>query len=464
MPLGRLLPSLTLRTIPSGRAAAIVCALFYVALSAASAFGQGASGVRLSAPPRTIRTAVAAPIPTTTTTPGTWSTVPSPTATAPSAASPTNARPAESRPLTAAPIASGIPADATPKAVWPYSAEAYRNRAAAAPRPVFAPAASSRVRQTPTDPFPAGSSIKSETVPSAQGSFVPGPFVQGRAPVMLDEGDIYIQAPRDDYFGDSRFPYDPEVMLDWTPQFLPAGLIYRSYLAGVKESRMASVFDHDYKNGWMWDITLGARVGLFRFGSTNPIRPEGFQIDVEGSAQPRLSLEDNEDLQAVDFRAGLPITYGIGRWSTKLAMYHLSAHAGDEYMTANPTFQRINYVRDEIVLGQSYYITDDLRLYGEAGWAFNSDIAKPWEFQFGADYSPLAPSKRGSPFAAINGYIRQEQNFSGNLVVQAGWQWRPWNEGKLLRVGVQYYNGKSNQFEFYDRFENKVGVGIWYDF
>lgn len=381
------------------------------------------------------------------------STNPSSVTTSPVANSPRASTPSTSTRLSASPIGSGVPAaDAAPKAVWPYSAEAYNQRKAAAPRPLFAPAASSRVRQPATDPFSARSA-PAEAVPSTP----------GQAPVVLDD-DVYIQAPHDGFFGDARFPYDPDVMLDWTPQFLPAGLIYRSYLAGVKESRMATVFDHDYKNGWMWDITLGGRVGLFRFGSTNPIRPEGFQIDLEGSAQPRLSLEDNEDLQAVDFRAGLPITYGIGRWATKFAVYHLSAHAGDEYMVANPGFQRINYVRDEFVLGQSYYITDDLRLYGEVGWAFSSDIAKPWEFQFGADYSPLAPSKRGSPFAAINGYIRQEQNFSGNLVVQAGWQWRPWNEGKLLRVGLQYYNGKSNEFEFYNRFENKVGLGIWYDF
>ena len=455
---GRLPPPKSSSTKQPVRPVLAACALVGLALTATAANGQGASGVKLSAPPRTIRTAVAVPIPTTTTSPGMWSTAPSPTATSRPATSPpaTRSSPlkAGSQPLTAAPIASAVPADAAPKAVWPYSAEAYRNRASATPRPVFAPAASSRVRQ-PVDPFSAASrSITSESVPSAA----------GQAPITLDDGDVYIQAPQDGYFGDARFPYDPDVMLDWTPQFLPAGLIYRSYLAGVKESRMATVFDSDYKNGWMWDITLGARVGLFRFGSTNPIRPEGFQIDLEGSAQPRLALEQNEDLQAVDFRAGLPITYGIGRWATKFAVYHLSAHAGDEYMVANPGFQRINYVRDEFVLGQSYYITDDLRLYGEVGWAFNADIAKPWEFQFGADYSPLAHSKRGSPFAAINGYIRQEQNYSGNLVVQAGWQWRPWNDGKLLRAGVQYYNGKSNQFEFYDRFENKVGVGIWYDF
>ena len=55
-------------------------------------------------------------------------------------------------------------------------------------------------------------------------------------------------------------------------------------------------------------------------------------------------------------------------------------------------------------------------------------------------------------------------NYSGNLVVQAGWQWRPARNGQLLRLGLQYYNGKSNQFEFYNRNENKIGMGVWYDY
>lgn len=258
--------------------------------------------------------------------------------------------------------------------------------------------------------------------------------------------------------------YRVDTYEDWTPQFLPNGLIYRSYLAGQKESRMASVFEYQKNFGWIWDITLGGRVGLFRYGTTDPVRPQGFQIDLEGSGQPRLNLEHDEDLMAVDFRAGLPITYGIGKWQMKLAYYHISAHLGDEYMLANPGFRRVNYVRDAFVLGQSYYVTPDVRLYAEGAWAFYCDVAQPWEFQFGVDYSPLVFGAHGAPFVALNGQLREEQHFSGNFVAQAGWQWRGVGRGQLLRIGAQYYNGMSNQYQFYNFFENKLGVGIWYDY
>ena len=45
----------------------------------------------------------------------------------------------------------------------------------------------------------------------------------------------------------------------------------------------------------------------------------------------------------------------------------------------------------------------------------------------------------------------------------AGWLWRG-QSGRIMRTGLHYYNGKSNQFEFYDRFEQQVGVGLWYDY
>ena len=79
------------------------------------------------------------------------------------------------------------------------------------------------------------------------------------------------------------------------------------------------------------------------------------------------------EIVATDFRIGVPLTYGVGRYQTKLAYYHLSSHLGDEFMLRNPGTPRINYSREVIVWGHSWYGTDSLRLYGEVGWAFHVD-------------------------------------------------------------------------------------------
>ena len=67
------------------------------------------------------------------------------------------------------------------------------------------------------------------------------------------------------------------------------------------------------------------------------------------------------------------------------------------------------------------------------------------------------------PFFAVNAHLRQEVAFGGNLTVQTGYLWRG-ATGHLFRLGLQYFTGKSDQFEFFDQYEDKLGLGIWYDY
>jgi hypothetical protein len=245
---------------------------------------------------------------------------------------------------------------------------------------------------------------------------------------------------------------------------MPEGLLYKSYLAGPKEPRFATSWVHDRSRGWLWDVTLGGRVGILRFGSET--HPEGFQLDIEGAAFPRLDIEHQRDLESADFRFGVPLTWADGPFQLKFAYYHLSSHVGDEYLVRNPGFVRSNYSRDALVLGGGYFLTPDLRLYGELDYAFVvSGGSQPWMIQFGADYSPVAPVRwHGAPFVAINGLLRQEVSWGGGFNLMAGWQWRSLPFGRLVRIGLQYYNGKTSQFEFLQASDEMLGMGFWYDY
>ncbi|NIP85680.1 MAG: DUF1207 domain-containing protein [Planctomycetales bacterium] len=249
----------------------------------------------------------------------------------------------------------------------------------------------------------------------------------------------------------------------WLWQMAPTGILYKSYLAGVREPRLSTVLVRDLGERGLWDSTLGGRIGLLRFGSPGGAGADGFQIDAEAAALVRL--DSDRELEATDYRAGVPLTYKLGRYSSKLAYYHLSSHLGDEFVIRTGA-ERLNYVRDVLVWGHSWQATDWLRLYLEAGYAFHTeDGSQPWEFQFGAEWSQIQPTGNcGAPFLAFNGHLREEVDFGGNFVAQAGWQWRREYLGPLLRIGVHYYNGKSGQFQFFDRFEQQLGVGAWYDF
>jgi hypothetical protein len=252
----------------------------------------------------------------------------------------------------------------------------------------------------------------------------------------------------------------------WTWQVLPDGLIYRSYQAGVHESRLSVVVLEESDRRDLWDATLGARVGILRYGDTNCIRPQGWQLDFEGAAIMRFTFDEARDFETADYRAGVPLTYGVGNWQYKFGYYHLSSHMGDEMALREDALDdRINYVRDAVVAGASYFPQPFWRLYGEVAYAFKIDGgAEPWEFQFGTELSRPGPTgRRGTPFVALNAHLREEHDFGGDVTTQTGWLWRG-REGQTIRVGLHYFNGKSSQYQTFDDSEEQIGLGVWYDF
>jgi hypothetical protein len=294
----------------------------------------------------------------------------------------------------------------------------------------------------------------------------PGPA----APDALSAYDSVAPSTPGPYFGPNAAASQPLYYgygSCWTWQLVPDGLMYPSYLAGVKEPRFASQWTNQRNHGWVWDSTLGGRVGIARLGTQNDIRPEGWQLDFEGAAFPRIDLSEGHDreFESADYRVGVPLTTRQGPWEGKFGYYHLSSHLGDEFLETHSGVDRINYVRDSLLLGVALRPHRDWRLYGEVGWAFHIDGgARPWEFQFGGEYSPAEPTgAAGAPFVAANGHLRQDNNFGGNVNVEAGWQWRG-RSGHLFRVGAQFFDGMSEQYQFFTQHEDQVGVGLWYDF
>jgi hypothetical protein len=291
------------------------------------------------------------------------------------------------------------------------------------------------------------------------------------------ESDLAMPLFADEYPGGELEPSEVEtiepLMGDvitgdaWSWQWLPTGIIYRSYMAGVHEPRMAIVAVHEGESRTLWDPTLGGRVGLLRFGDCDPLYPQGFQLDFYGAAIARLDVENRQDLDSTDYVFGFPLTYGAGATQYKLGYAHISSHLGDELAIREPETldNRVNYVRDSIVFGVSHYPYPVWRLYGEAGWAFHiSGGAQSWESQFGTELSRPGPTGRfGTPFFAVNGRMREEHDFGGDVTAQVG-VLRRGEFGQTLRLGAQYYNGKSSQMQFFDQAEEQIGMGLWYDF
>ncbi len=249
----------------------------------------------------------------------------------------------------------------------------------------------------------------------------------------------------------------------WT--LLPREVLWKSYVGGPREARMSQSIVHLNGAGWLWELQAGGRAGIVRYGTDH----EGWQLDLWGSAFPRLNFDRNLDLEAVDFKVGVPLTYTNGPWQVKFEWYHLSSHVGDEFLLRpeNAGFNRINYLRDSLVFALGYFVTPEIRLYGEVDYAYKNDGgSRPWHFQTGIDYSPcgVTPFMRPLPFIAVNAHFREEVNYSGGLNVVTGVQWRGPESSAVLRTGLHYYTGQSLQYSFLGQSEEFLGWGMWYDF
>ncbi len=259
-------------------------------------------------------------------------------------------------------------------------------------------------------------------------------------------------------------PQHPWQNASCTWQILPDGLLYRSYLAGEKEPRFASVWLNDETGLSVWEVALGGRVGIVRYGTWGTVDPQGFQLDIEGGALVRLNPDINTDVEATDFRFGLIGTWRDGPWATKWGYYHISSHLGDEFLLRNPGFPRLNYVRDSAIAGVSYDVTPTVRLYGEAAYAIgNQGGALPLEFQYGVEYSSRQTTW-WAPFAGVNGHTREDNDWKTSINIVGGMQFRGAQSQRRLRLGVQYYEGPSLQYSFAGRHERLVGTGLWFDY
>ncbi|MBQ7112146.1 MAG: DUF1207 domain-containing protein [Thermoguttaceae bacterium] len=253
----------------------------------------------------------------------------------------------------------------------------------------------------------------------------------------------------------------------WTPQLLPQGLMYPSYLAGRKEPRLQSVITYDDNYGSIWDITLGGRAPIFRYGTTEVVRPEGWELELEGAALLRLDCERDRNLAATDYRAGVPLVYGTKRWQFKTGYYHVSSHLGDNYLM-DDFRPRVHYSRDSVLFGFAFTPTDAVRMYAEADLAFHTgETTEPLEFQFGFEYSPQFNPNMSNwaalPFFATHAHLYEERDFGGYFTAQLGLQWRSATNA-LMRVGFEYFNGGDDLYQFHHSHQCKYGFGFWYDF
>jgi hypothetical protein len=263
--------------------------------------------------------------------------------------------------------------------------------------------------------------------------------------------------------------YDPECGPCAPPkcEFLPlAPLLWQPPLAGLRQPRMYVIPNNveNYSTRQTIDTAIGATVGLFRFRPSWTPGTE-FEIDFFGVHFSRWS--ERHLAVAGDYRYGFPVTFQSGPWQGKIGYEHTSTHLGDDFIKASGQF-KVQYVRDEVVFGLAYRWANEIRLYGEFGYAvyLGSPFREgPERFAWGIEWSRQQPTGwSGQPFAAFDMDLRPEQGYKANLSAQLGWQWIPVNQRASGRIALQYYDGYSPYGQFLLNREHWFGVGLFIDF
>jgi hypothetical protein len=273
----------------------------------------------------------------------------------------------------------------------------------------------------------------------------------------------------------SRHAVDREVSLGrrWSMTVIPRTDLYPRYVADPRRARFAITRMSFSSSGiaaagdTRLGLRMGGRYGFFRFHSKGaPDR--GFQIDLEAGFMGQFDVDNSTDNIGWDGYYGLQLAWasrcGV---ALRTGVFHDSSHVGDEYIESTGR-GRIDYTREEYLLGVSYAFVVGLRVYGEGGYAFdlrNEELQEPGRLQYGLEYdSPLTLwGRRMGWYAAVDLSFFEEDDWEDNVTVQAGLYLPVEDLARNYRIGLEYYDGRSQIGEFFWIHEEYVAFGIWFD-
>jgi hypothetical protein len=285
----------------------------------------------------------------------------------------------------------------------------------------------------------------------------------------------------------------------WNLQLVGLNNYYPTYLAdplgirfGVSSQTMLySDFEHADKvnqdGTYLGKLVInpGVRFSLFKFSpASNPSL--GVEVDL-GVTIPTIMRAGNHDVIGLDGIYYFAIAGKPSEWlSLRFSKHHICTHIGDEFPSyvESPTDYDINTtqlpVRDDFILSAAvkplYFMGREdlniLQVYGDFGFFLpgvdfmGTRQNKPHRdaylnLQGGAELEYYLPNRyMGGVFSALNVSAYQLNAFSPNVSFMLGYIFpQDWNK-KRLRIGFNYYNGRSWSNQFYNRKEKFVAFFV----
>jgi len=248
---------------------------------------------------------------------------------------------------------------------------------------------------------------------------------------------------------------------DW----FPSKLIYPAYLADPRRAKFAfqrlNVNDPEIPRtgNSRFHLSAGNRFGILRYGR--------WQFDVHAGAFLDFDIDNSQDNIGWDGIFGWMLTRHLGQsTAVKFEFKHQSSHRGDEFIERTG-LTRIDYTRAELNLGISQFITPRFRIYGEGGWATqtnNERVQGDGRLQGGIEYTQPFPIWNNPTGFYLAGDFQAFEGTDWDLTstVQTGmFLMQP---DATWRFGIEYRSGQPTIGEFIQNDEQYIGWGIWIDF
>ncbi len=262
---------------------------------------------------------------------------------------------------------------------------------------------------------------------------------------------------------------DPEPLPPAAVEWFPEGLLYRHPLADPREPISGVRFQVPVRaeDDFKIETRLGTHLALWRRGAfdwrdpAEPARHWAFEVQAEGAVFSRFNFDENWDMDAADFRVGVPLVARRGPWAFKVHPWHVTSHLGDEFIERTGR-RRITYARNELAAGVSYDFGATWRVALEGGYALSrGNVNEPLRFMASAEtvgrhFGPSFPET----FAAVNLTSFEEQDWNVQLNVEVGVWLRGADRHRGLRLSIGYFNGPSPLTQFFDDHEQYVTFGF----
>lgn len=176
-----------------------------------------------------------------------------------------------------------------------------------------------------------------------------------------------------------------------------------------------------------------------------------------------------------DYYVGFPLTYAFGNWAFRLRGYHISTHIGDEFLLNHPEFDRRNPSAEFLDFFVSYYVTQDIRVYGGIGCVLSQDDSFKCSRVYGEAgmevrlfeiaYWDFCDRLYGAPFMGMHFRYRGDYENHLDQTYVLGYEWGKFSGlERRLRLFLEYHDGYSPDGQFCRIATNYFSIRISYGF